>query len=640
MRYISTFFGYLLSFSFGLTKSYIPAVFLLTVLSRLLLLPVSLWTQKNSIRMVGMQPELNRIEIRFFGDRDRIADETAALYKKRNYNPFAGILPLLLQIVILLGIIEVVRHPEYASLDLSDMTMGTISFSVYPYVAGGWYWLMPVLAAGSALLLSLAQNRMNPLQAEQSAAGQLGTAAFSVGIAAALGAFVPAGVGVYWVCSNLLTIVQQFLLNRLIDPRRYIDHEALETSRKQLEELKNIGGKRKRFAPNPCAARERADYKRFFSVANKHLVFYSENNGFYKYFEKIIHYLLAHSNLTVHYITSDPDDHIFEMARENSRIRAYYIGERRLITLMMKMDADMVVMTMPDLDNYHIKRSYVRKDTEYVYLFHYPLSTHMVLHTGALDHYDTILCVGEFQFAEIRKQEQLCRLPEKKLVLCGYGQLEKLQEAYDRSEKQVRDRKKILIAPSWQEGNILDSCLDGLLKELLGKGADVTVRPHPEYVKRYRGRMDAIVGRYREYKGTDLAFELDFTANTSIFDSDVVITDWSGTAYEFSFVTGKPSIFVDTPMKVNNPEYEKLGIEPLETALRDQVGIRLDPGRLEGVWEKTAELFERQKDYQERNIRLRNQYIANYGRSGEAGGKYIIESLKEKAQERKRRKES
>ena len=129
--------------------------------------------------------------------------------------------------------------------------------------------------------------------------------------------------------------------------------------------------------------------------------------------------------------------------------------------------------------------------------------------------------------------------------------------------------------------------------------------------------MDAIVGRYREYKGTDLAFELDFTANTSIFDSDVVITDWSGTAYEFSFVTGKPSVFVDTPMKVNNPEYEKLGIEPLEIALRDQVGIRLDPGRLEGAWEKTAELFERQKDYQERNIRLRNQYIANYGRSGE-----------------------
>ena len=53
----------------------------------------------------------------------------------------------------------------------------------------------------------------------------------------------------------------------------------------------------------------------------------------------------------------------------------------------MKMDADMVVMTCPDLDNFHLKRSYVRKDIEYVYMFHYPLSTHMVLGSHALDHY-------------------------------------------------------------------------------------------------------------------------------------------------------------------------------------------------------------------------------------------------------------
>ena len=81
-----------------------------------------------------------------------------------------------------------------------------------------------------------------------------------------------------------------------------------------------------------------------------------------------------------------------------------------------------------------------------------------------------------------------------------------------------------------------------------------------------------------------------------------MITDWSGTAYEFSFVTGKPSVFIDTPMKVNNPEYKKLGIEPLEISLRDQVGIRLNPKRLEGVYEKIAELFNRQLDYQKSNL--------------------------------------
>ena len=80
-------------------------------------------------------------------------------------------------------------------------------------------------------------------------------------------------------------------------------------------------------------------------------------------------------------------------------------------------------------------------------MFHYPLSTHMVLHTGALDHYDTILCVGEFQIPEIRKQEELYNLPEKRLIMSGYGQLEKLKEQYDSMEKADRSRKKILIAP-------------------------------------------------------------------------------------------------------------------------------------------------------------------------------------------------
>lgn len=637
MIYVAKVFGIILSISYKLgLGNYIAAIVIFTALSKVILLPVSIWTQKNSIKMVKIQPGLNMIKVKYFGDKDRIADETTLLYKQEKYNPFAGIIPMIIQIIILLGIIEVIRHPEYAGLSEAQMATGTIQFYLQPYVAGGFYWLMPLLAGASALILSFAQSRMNPLQSEQSIMNQIGTASFSIIISLVLGVFVPAGVGLYWICSNLLTILQQFILNHIINPYKYIDHEALEESRRQLNELQNIGSKNGVKGRNPYAAKERADYKRFFNVANKHIVFYSENNGFYKYFERVIDYLLEHSNLTIHYVTSDPKDHIFEMEKENSRIRGYYIGEKRLITLMMKMDADMVVMTMSDLDNYHIKRSYVKKDVEYVYMFHYPLSTHMVLHTGALDHYDTILCVGEFQIPEIRKQEELYQLPEKRLIMSGYGQLEKLKEQYDSMEKADRGRKKILVAPSWQEDNILDSCLDNLLSELLGKGADVVVRPHPEYVKRYKNRMDAIVQRYQNYAGDDLHFELDFTANTSIFDSDLVITDWSGTAYEFSFVTGKPAVFVDTKMKVNNPSYVKLGIEPLEIALRDQVGIRLDPKNFDGAYEKITALFDNQEEYCKKNIELRNRYIYNFGHSGEVGGKYIIDSLQKKAENRKK----
>ena len=56
-----------------------------------------------------------------------------------------------------------------------------------------------------------------------------------------------------------------------------------------------------------------------------------------------------------------------------------------MMTFMMKMDADMVVMTMPDLENYYIKRSLVRKDIEYLYLDHAMASFHLTLREGALE---------------------------------------------------------------------------------------------------------------------------------------------------------------------------------------------------------------------------------------------------------------
>ena len=243
---------------------------------------------------------------------------------------------------------------------------------------------------------------------------------------------------------------------------------------------------------------------------------------------------------------------------------------------MMKMDADVVVMTMSDLENYHYKRSYVRKDIQYIYMFHYPLSTHMVLHTGALDHYDEILCVGEFQIPEIRRSEELAGLPAKKLEVCGYCQLDSLYKAYESMEQNGSDRPRVLIAPSWQEDNILDSCLDELLESLLGHGWKVKVRPHPEYMKRYKPRMDSILEKWKNYSGDDLEFETDFTSNESIYASDVVITDWSGTATEFSFITLRPCIFINTPPKINNPDYVKLGIEPQELRLRNLIGIPLE----------------------------------------------------------------
>lgn len=591
------------------------AVLLFTLFTKVILLPVSLWVQKNSVAMLALTPELNRMKVRHYGDKDTIGEQTLAIYKKRGYHPLLSTVPMILQLVLLIGVIGAVR----TVLAGSDSPL-----TVTPSQSGGLALLMPLGAGLAALALGIAQNYLSPLQREQSKREQWMANGFSIAISLCLGAFVPLGVGIYWIASNLMSIAQQLLLNVLIDPEKYVDRQDLEASKQELAAITGLD----EGASKENKRREKEDYKRFFSVANKHLVFYSEGSGFYKYFKDVIEYMLEKSNVIIHYVTVDPKDQIFAIAEKQPRIRAYYVGKTKLITLLMKMDADMVVMTCPDLENYHLKRSYVRKDIEYVYMFHYPLSTHMVLGTGALDHYDTILCVGKFQFDEIRAAEKVYGLPPKKLIEAGYGQLEQLHRSFSTMEKVQREKPKVLIAPSWQYDNILDSCIDPLLEELLGKGFQIVVRPHPEYMKRYKPRMDAIVQRWDGRE--DLTFELDFTSNNSIFDSDLLITDWSGTAYEFSFVTLKSAVFIDTTPKINNPEYEKLGVEPLEFALRDQVGIRVKPEELTGLAERLKQLLENVDANADKIETIRNTYIANFGQSGKVGGRYILQQLTKK----------
>ena len=632
MQIICAPLGWLMRLAYSLTGNYGLAVIVFTLMTKLVLLPVSLWVHANGIKMVRLEPAVNRLKAKYFGDPDKVADEQALLYKNAHYSPFATVIPVAVQVLLLIGLVQIIYHPD-VWLRQPDLNTRFLCFdlSATPTAAGGVHLLIPLLAGLAALILSLCQNRLNPLQASQGKAAQFSSMAVSVGISLVLGFTVPAGVGFYWIWSNLFTIAQQLLLNRLRPPEREIDWAELEASRKELAAYADTGSETVRGREEK--RREKEDYRRFFSVGNKHLVFYSEGSGFYKYFEKIIGWILENSRLTIHYVTSDPNDQIFEIAKTQSRIVPYYIGQKKLITLFMKLEADVMVMTMSDLGNYQYKRSYYSKDIKYVYVFHYPLSTHMVLHTGALRHYDSILCVGGFQFEEIRQTEKLFGDPEQELVACGYGQLEKLYDAYRAAPRTKRERPKVLIAPSWQADNILDSCIDDLLSELLGKGFDVTVRPHPEYVKRYGDRMNAIVKRYEGYEGGDLFFELDFTGNTSIFDSDTVISDWSGTAYEFVMVTERPCVFVDTPPKINNPDYEKITVPPLEMTLRDQVGIRVKPETLEGLAGKICGLLE-DESYGDRIRGIREKTIANFGRSGEVGGKYILEQVKKAVQKR------
>ena len=626
IKILAHIFGYLMNWCYALLPDWVAAIALFTLATKILLLPVSLWSNANGLKMVSILPEINRIKARFYGDREKIDEAQAAMYKETGYHPLLTMVPLAIQIIILLGLIGVIHG-------ITDTGMAP-GLGLIPVSDGGWSWLMPAAAGGAAVVLSLAQNRINPLQREQSRGEQLFTNGISVGISLILGAFVSVGVALYWIFSNLMTILVQLVCNLIMPPKKYVDYADLAESRRELEKLDSMGPAQTK----ELKKREKADYKRFFSVVNKKLVFYSEASGFYKYFQNIIEELLRRSNVTIHYITSDPDDQIFALAEREPRLQPYYIGERRMITLFMKMDADIVCMTMPDMDTYQYKRSYVRRDIEYVYIFHGMFSGLITLRKGALDHFDTLLTPTPGFEEEMRAWNRVNGLPDQKMVPCGYGVIDNMAAQYDAMEKTEHDPKTILIAPSWQEGNILDSCLQELCEPLLASGYDVTVRPHPQYIRRYPQKLERLMAACAGYDAGRFRFQTDFSSNETVFSSDLLVTDWSNIGYEYALATKKPVLFLNTPRKIVNEAWTEEDVAKYapDDKIRSVIGFAVDPA---DAREKGAEavdyMMTHRGEYEEILETVRRERLYHFGESGKYGAQYLLGRIVEHQKNKK-----
>lgn len=686
--FIGTILGYGMWACYSVFKDYGMAIVIFTLFTKVILLPIALWVQKNSIKMVKMKPQLDALKYRYIDDKDAYMDAQAALYKKEKYSPMAGVYPLLLQIPLIFGLIDVIYKPlkhllhipadvidafvektgeilgttdlgsspqlkvvELLSdgshtqqfMELSQTLNGVdvpgvidriqsvsmdffgINLAAIPSPALDMLLLVPVFAGLSALLMCYIQNKINVLQIEQNALSQWGMTIFMIAFSTYFAFLVPAGVGVYWIFGNLFSILSMYAVNWIYNPKKYIDYATLESIKERLKEETEANKKNKK--------RAKADYKRFFRVKEMKLMFFSEQSGFYKYYKKIIEAILENSNLDIHYVTCDPNDAVFEM--NNPRIIPYYVDNTKLIPLMMKVEADVVVMTSPDLEKYHIKRSKVRRDVEYIFTEHGCTSLTMGYRTGALDYFNTIFAISPIQAREVRAMESVRNTQRKRVIRVGYGLIDDMIESYQGLETKENEKTTVLIAPSYQEDNILDSCLDPMLESLLDKDCRVVVRPHPQYIRRFPVRMKEIMDKYKDRMGEDFSIETDFSSNVTVYTADVVITDWSAIGCEFSFTTDKPTLYVNTQMKVVNSEWEKYGITPADILVRDVIGKSISKEDTADTYDIVKELVESQDDYKEQIADLKEKYFYNLGHSGEAGADYIIRRIKSRAPEEK-----
>jgi YidC/Oxa1 family membrane protein insertase len=206
----------LLKLLYRVAPNYGVDIILLTVVVRLLTLPMSIKGQRSMIRMQRLQPQVDRIREKFKDDQERLNREMVDLYKRNHVNPLGGCLPMAVQLPVFFGLYEALlnavelRQASFvgwmADLSAPDCLpipgMPPISFLPCAGIP-----VLVILMAGTALL----QQWMSPKQPDpnQQKMMMYMPVAFS-----AIFINLPAGLTLYYLASNLLGIAQQFVLNR------------------------------------------------------------------------------------------------------------------------------------------------------------------------------------------------------------------------------------------------------------------------------------------------------------------------------------------------------------------------------------------------------------------------------------------
>lgn len=179
------------------------AIIMLTVLIKLAFYPLSAASYKSMAKMRKVAPRLQQIKERYGDDRQKLHEQMMKVYSEEKINPLGGCLPMLVQIPVfialywvLMGAVELRQAPW--ALWISDLS------------ARDPYYILPVLMAVSMYI----QQKMSPPPPDpiQAKVMMFMPLAFSVFFF-----FFPAGLVLYWIVNNILSILQQWRINVVID---------------------------------------------------------------------------------------------------------------------------------------------------------------------------------------------------------------------------------------------------------------------------------------------------------------------------------------------------------------------------------------------------------------------------------------
>ncbi|MBA3423486.1 MAG: membrane protein insertase YidC [Rubrobacter sp.] len=183
----------------------------LTVVVRTLLFPLTIKQVKSMRAMQDLKPDMDRIRNQYQGNRPKQQEETMKLYQERGVNPLGGCLPVLVQMPVFIGMFYVIR--QFGGYKVGDRVVPPQYDSFHD---GGILWfqnlsqadpyhILPILSA--VTMLAATEITAKNIDPQQRWIMRL----LPIGVTVFLWSF-PAGLFVYWITSNLVTLVQNYVI--------------------------------------------------------------------------------------------------------------------------------------------------------------------------------------------------------------------------------------------------------------------------------------------------------------------------------------------------------------------------------------------------------------------------------------------
>lgn len=186
--------------------SYALAIIMISILIKIILYPLMQKQMKSTMNMQEVQPKLEYLQKKYKNNPEKMNEEVMKLYKEYDINPMAGCLPLLIQMPILIGLFAALRQYDFQPLEHAAF------FWIPNLGEKDPFFILPVLVALTMFLQQKISMATTPSAAENP------TMKTMLYVMPAMMLFVcwsmPAGLCLYWAFFSILSIVQQFFMNK------------------------------------------------------------------------------------------------------------------------------------------------------------------------------------------------------------------------------------------------------------------------------------------------------------------------------------------------------------------------------------------------------------------------------------------